>query len=256
MSELLPWQYAAIALVFVWSGFVRSGLGFGGAVLSLPFLLLIVDDPLIFLPIIALHLLFFSSLIMWQSQRARRRDGGGASIDWGYLKYSLKIMMVPKLIGVLGLVTLPTQVMSTIVLTIVVVYSIGYILNKPFKSENPHVDAVFLALGGYVSGTSLIAAPLVMAVYSTHVPRHQLRDTLFVLWFVLVTIKMLSFVALDVDLQLIHHLWLLPAAFVGHLIGQRMHERLLTTDPVQFYRYLGSVLLGVSLLGMGRTLFS
>ena len=50
-----------------------------------------------------------------------------------------------------------------------------------------------------------------MAVYSTHVPRHQLRDTLFVLWFVLVTIKMLSFVALDVDLQLIHHLWLLPA---------------------------------------------
>ena len=52
-------------------------------------------------------------------------------------------MMVPKLIGVLGLVTLPTQVMSTIVLVIVVVYSIGYILNKPFKSENPHVDAVF-----------------------------------------------------------------------------------------------------------------
>ena len=48
----------------------------------------------------------------------------------------------------------------------------------------------------------------------------------------------------------------LPAAFVGHLIGQRMHERLLTTDPVQFYRYLGSVLLGVSLLGIGRTLFS
>ena len=95
MSELLPWQYTAIALVFVWSGFVRSGLGFGGAVLSLPFLLLIVDDPLIFLPIIAVHLLFFSSLIMWQSQRARRRDGGEASIDWGYLKYSLKIMMVP-----------------------------------------------------------------------------------------------------------------------------------------------------------------
>lgn len=256
MSDLLPWQYAAIALVFVWSGFVRSGLGFGGAVLSLPFLLLIVDDPLIFLPIIAMHLLFFSSLIMWQSQRARRRNTGEASIDWGYLQYSLKIMMVPKLIGVLGLVTLPTQVMSTIVLTIVVVYSIGYILNKPFESENPRVDAVFLALGGYVSGTSLIAAPLVMAVYSTHVSRHQLRDTLFVLWFVLVTIKMLSFVALDVDLQLIHHLWLLPAAFVGHLLGQRMHERLLTTDSVQFYRYLGSVLLGVSLLGIGRTLFS
>ena len=85
---------------------------------------------------------------MWQSQRARRRDGGEASIDWGYLKYSLKIMMVPKLIGVLGLVTLPTQVMSTIVLAIVVVYSIGYILNKPFKSKTLTWMRSFLRLVG------------------------------------------------------------------------------------------------------------
>ena len=76
------------------------------------------------------------------------------------------------------------------------------------------------------------------------------------LWLTHLVLLMLSLVLMLVDLQLVHHLWLLPAAFVGHLLGQRMHERLLATDPVQFYRYLGSVLLGVSLLGIGRTLFS
>ena len=57
----LSWvQYALIGLVFIWSGFVRSGLGFGGAVLSLPFLLLIDNNPLVYLPIISVHLLVFS----------------------------------------------------------------------------------------------------------------------------------------------------------------------------------------------------
>lgn len=252
MIDLSAWQYAAIALIFVWSGFVRSGLGFGGAVLSLPFLLLIVDDPLIWLPIVAVHLLFFSSLIMWKSHRS----GSGTSIDWPYLKVSLKVILIPKAIGVLGLLTLPSAIMSALVFLIVIVYATGYVLNRPFRSSNPWTDRVFLAMGGYVSGTSLIAAPLIMAVYSTHVPREKLRDTLFVLWFLLVSIKMASFLALGVDLQLIHHLWLLPAAFVGHLIGERVHQRLLRTDSVKFYRLLGGVLLAVSVIGMGRILLS
>ena len=50
MEHLAPVQLVLIGLVFVWSGFVRSGLGFGGAVLALPFLLLIHNDPLLFLP--------------------------------------------------------------------------------------------------------------------------------------------------------------------------------------------------------------
>ena len=48
MSDLALYQYVLIGLIFIWSGFVRSGLGFGGAVLSLPFLLLVLDDPLKF----------------------------------------------------------------------------------------------------------------------------------------------------------------------------------------------------------------
>ena len=50
MEGLETWQYLTIALLFVWGGFVRSGLGFGGAVLTLPFLLLVHNEPLVFLP--------------------------------------------------------------------------------------------------------------------------------------------------------------------------------------------------------------
>ncbi|BBI70549.2 hypothetical protein HAALTHF_05370n [Vreelandella aquamarina] len=59
MADLLWYQYVLIGLIFAWSGFVRTSLGFGGAVLALPFLPLVVNEPLVFLPIIAIHLLIF-----------------------------------------------------------------------------------------------------------------------------------------------------------------------------------------------------
>lgn len=254
MDDLLWWQYALMGLTFIWSGFVRTGLGFGGAVLALPFLLLILDDPLVFLPIISIHLLIFSSWNAWQGHRKHGRTAGEGTVDWPYLFKSLKVMIIPKLIGVFGLLTLSNEVMSSIILVIVSVYSVGYILNRPFRSNRPWMDNLFLMLGGYVSGTSLISAPLVIAVYSTHVAREKLRDTLFVLWFILVTIKMVSFVVAGVDLQLEAQLWLFPCALVGHFLGQMLHTYLLNTDAVKFYRILGSVLLTISFIGIARTL--
>ncbi|WP_338043309.1 hypothetical protein [Oceanicoccus sagamiensis] len=69
MYDLLWYQYGLIAIIFIWSGVVRSGLGFGGAVFSLPFLLMIVNDPLIWLPLISVHLLFFSALTVIQNHK-------------------------------------------------------------------------------------------------------------------------------------------------------------------------------------------
>ncbi|GGO88723.1 hypothetical protein GCM10011348_44840 [Marinobacterium nitratireducens] len=255
MADLLWWQYALIGLTFVWSGFVRSGLGFGGAVLSLPFLLLILDRPLVFLPIIGVHLLVFSSWIAWRGYRkvAGERSANGnnsGNIDWTYLRHSLKIMIVPKLIGVFGLLTLPSEIMTGVIFGIVIVYATGYVLNRPFRSSHPWVDNLFLMLGGYVSGTSLIGAPLIVAVYATHVAKHQLRDTLFVLWFILVVIKMTSFLIAGVDLQLIHHLWLLPCALVGHLVGERFHAYLVRSETPLFFRVLGAVLILISSIGI------
>lgn len=253
MSDLSIVQYVLIALIFVWSGFVRSGLGFGGAVLSLPFLLLVLDQPLVFLPIIAVHLLVFSSLTIWMNNR-KRPDAEGTptegTVDWKYLWRILAIMIVPKLIGVFGLITMPGNILSAIIFVIVGLYSVSYIVNKPFRSGSKAVDAVFLMVGGYISGTSLIGAPLIIAVAAQHLPKEKLRDTLFALWFILVMIKMAAFIWAGIDLQLIHHLWLLPCAAVGHVIGLKVHDRILKAETPVFFRVLGVVLLVVSSIGM------
>jgi uncharacterized membrane protein YfcA len=262
VADLLWWQYALIGVIFVWSGFVRSGLGFGGAVLALPFLLLVLNDPLVFLPIISIHLLVFSSWIAFRGARTNQKKSRLAAqagdsvteaegnIAWAYLRKALGIMIIPKLIGVFGLLTLPGNIVTMVIFIIVAIFAISYIINKPFYSNNKTLDTLFLMLGGYVSGTSLIGAPLIVSVFATKVPRHQLRDTLFVLWFILVMIKMISFVLAGVDLQLIHQVWLLPCALIGHVFGQRLHERIVEAETPRFFQFIGVALLVVCLFGI------
>lgn len=257
MSELALYQYLLIGLIFIWSGFVRSGLGFGGAVLSLPFLLLVHDEPLVFLPIISVHLLVFSSLTIAMNNRHTVAGGGtesGSTVDWAYLRRILPIMIVPKIAGVVGLITLPGGVLSAIIFVIVSVYSLTYIFNRPFRSRSPFVDVLFLVVGAYISGTSLIGAPLIIAVMAQHVARERLRDTLLALWFIMVGIKLVAFIWAGVDLQLVHHLWLLPCAAVGHVIGLKAHNKMLQAETPTFFRIVGAVLLTVSVLGMWQSL--
>ncbi|MCR8923105.1 TSUP family transporter [Dasania sp. GY-MA-18] len=260
MAELSDLQYGLIALSFVWSGFVRSGLGFGGAVLSLPFMLLIHNDPLVYLPLISVHLLFFSALSIWLDQRQLKHSAKAApsntthtsTIDWAYLKKSMAIMIVPKLVGVFGLITLPANILSGIIFIIVACYALSYIINKPFSSKNKWLDVFFLCLGAYVSGTSLIGAPLIIVAFVNHVAKEQLRNTLFMLWFILVAIKMAAFIYAGVDLQLIHQLWLLPCAGLGHWLGLLLHKKLLQAESQVFFRLVGSALLLISLIGLWR----
>lgn len=219
--------------------------------MSLPLLLIVDNRPLVYLPIIGVHLLIFSTLTVWQNNRKRAvEEKKPSTVDWVYLKKSMKIMIIPKLIGVAGLLTIPGHIVSGIIFCIISVYSITYIFNKPFKSSHPVSDGIFLSLGAYVSGTSLVGAPLIMTVYMVHVAREKLRDTLFVLWFILVSIKMVAFLIAGVDLQLQAHLWLLPATALGHYFGLKFHTRLATADPVVFYRVIGSALLAVSAFGL------
>ena len=253
MESLAWYEYALVGLVFVWSGFVRSGLGFGGAVLALPFLLLIVNDPLVFLPLIGMHLIFFSTLIMVQSTRDRASEQL-KTINWQYLKRSLWIMIIPKMMGIVGLLTLPPVIMSTIILLIVLAYAIGYIVNRPIEIKTKLQEYGFLGLGAYVSGTSLTGAPRIVPVVASRVKKHELRNTLFVLWWILTSIKLVSFVIVGVDLQLIHHVWLLPCAFIGHLLGNRMHTYLVEQETPTFYRVLGVALVIVSLTGLIKPL--
>jgi len=257
MGQLDALQLALVGLVFIWSGFVRSGLGFGGTVLALPFLLLIHNEPLLFMPLMAVQLLIFSSLMAMSNYRKLNSNSADSivTVDWQYLKYAMSIMIVPKIVGVFGLLTMPPTVMTTIIFVVVFVYAIGYVLNKPFRSNSKLLDCVFLMLGGYISGTSLIGAPLIVAVFASHVSKDKLRDTLFVLWFILVLIKVLGLGVAGVDFNWLQHLWLLPLVTIGHFLGLGFHKKIVNASTPLFYRLMGSVLLVISILGLYKAWF-
>lgn len=247
MMDLTTEQWLAVVLIFLWSGFVRSGIGFGGAALGLPLLLLVKDEPLLFLPIIGIHLLIFTTLTA---------GGRLKHIDWGFVKQAMSWMIVPKIIGVIGLLSLPTSWMVIFVFSISAAYAISWIVQRPVQVHSPWLDRGLLLIGGYVSGASLVGAPLIASVAIRKVPLDAYRDTLFVLWFLLVTIKMGAFVAVGVDLQWQWALWLLAPTAVGHVIGLRFHDRLVKQDSKQVRRWLGAGLLAVSAAGLLQTLLA
>jgi uncharacterized protein len=240
LFEFSSTQMILTALIFIWSGFVRSGLGFGGAALGLPLMLMVYDRPIFWLPIIGTHLLIFTSLTLLTRIR---------NVDWGYLKKSSIYIFPAKLAGVFGLLNLPNQWLVIIIYCITLFYSVLWMLKLTISSKSGWSDKLLLVIGGYVSGTSLTGAPLIVAVFMNHVARAKLRNTLFVLWIVLVIIKLSTFAAFSIDLQFASTLILVPIIAIGHVIGLKTHEYLLTNDE-GFKRVLGVVLMTICILGL------
>ncbi|HIB31302.1 MAG TPA: sulfite exporter TauE/SafE family protein [Candidatus Thioglobus sp.] len=235
-----------VGLIFLWAGFVRTGLGFGGAALGLPLMLLIGGSPVYWLPIIGIHLLFFSSLTLFKSIK---------KVDWQYLKHSLLWIIPPTLIGVAGLLSLPDFVVIVFIYSITIFYAIIWIFEKKITSHKSWVDKLLLILGGYVAGTSLTGAPLIVAVYMRHVTKEYLRNTLFVLWFILVSIKMAAFVTMNVAIDWRFSLALIPVAAIGHVIGIRAHQKIIENDQL-FKKWVGSALLLISSFGLLKVVLS
>jgi uncharacterized membrane protein YfcA len=231
-----------IGLIFIWTGFVRSGLGFGGAALGLPLLLLIYNRPIFWLPIIGSHLLFFSAATL----RTRLNN-----VNWQYLKQSSVFIVPSALVGIFGLLNLPNEWLVIFIYSITLFYAFVWLLNVDIRSSNDWVDKTLLILGGYVAGTSLTGAPLMVAVFMRNVTLSQLRNTLFVLWFLLVSIKMGTFAVLSVNLHLLTAALLLPVAAIGHFLGLKSHEMILRNDRL-FKRLIGGVLILICLLGFWR----
>jgi len=238
--EFSTLEIVLTGILFMWAGFVRSGLGFGGAALGLPFMLLIYDRPVYWIPIIGAHLLFFSGLTL----RTRLND-----VDWRYLKSSLVYILPPTLVGVFGLINLPNLWIVTFIYSVTLFYAVMWVFNKSIHSESRWLDKILLVSGGYIAGTSLTGAPLMVAVYVHNVVKSQLRNTLFVLWFILVTIKMTTFAAFGVDLNVLTAIVLLPVAAVGHFIGLKTHDAILRND-ILFKRLVGMMLVVVSGLAL------
>jgi uncharacterized membrane protein YfcA len=244
LLDLSVLEYALVIIIFIWTGFVRSGLGFGGAALGLPFMLFLHDQALYWLPIIGLHLLIFSSLTL----RTRINN-----VDWIYLKKASKFIFPAAIIGVIGLVQLPNQWLLIFIYSVSLFYAVLWLAGWAIRSNDSWIDKCLLALGGYVAGTSLTGAPLMVAVFAKNVHKGQLRNTLFVLWFILVSVKMIAFITLGVKLNAIASILLLPFAAIGHVIGLKLHDMILQNDQL-FKRFVGGMLIAVSSLGLWNVL--
>lgn len=245
-NDLTAWQFVAIAAIFIWTGFVRTGIGFGGAALGLPLLLLVDDKPLVFLPIVGTHLLLFTSFTV--SSRIQ-------NVNWSVVAKAMSIIIVPKILGLIGLLSLPNYWLIIIVFSITLFYGATWLFNYTIRSQSKTVDVALLSLGGYISGTSLTGAPLIVAVVARYVNKIQLRETLAVLWIILVTFKMGAFVVYDVELQWQFSLILMPFVAIGHYLGLRAHDYFINSDSNTFHRVLGTALIVVSGVGLIKHIF-
>ena len=240
LLEFTPLQIVATGVLFIWAGFVRSGLGFGGAALGLPLMLFINDQPLYWLPVIGIHLLFFSGLTL----RTRMHN-----VDWVYLKKASLFVVPGALIGVFGLISLPTHWLVIFIYSITLFYALLWLLNIKLHSNNRWLDGFLLLSGGYVAGISLSGAPLMVAVFMRNIAAHQLRNTMFVLWFIIVSIKLATLSSFGFSLYPLDALLLIPVAAIGHVIGLRVHDYILQNDRL-FKQVVGGVLAVICLLGL------
>ena len=246
LAEFSFYQIIAIGLLFMWAGFVRTGLGFGGAALGLPLMLFIYNQPLFWLPMISVHLLFFSGLTLFTRLN---------NVDWGYLRHASIFIMPPAVIGVFGLINLPTLWLNIFIYSVTLFYGVIWFLNYMIESHHNWVDKLLLMLGGYIAGTSLTGAPLMVAVFMRKVRKEQLRDTLFVLWFVLVSIKMSTFMMLKVELHFLTALSLIPVAAIGHYLGLKAHDNISKND-IAFKRWMGGGIVIISVLGLWDQIYA
>ncbi len=147
------------------------------------------------------------------------------------------------------MLNLPIIWLNNIIYSVTLFYGFTLLLNRGIKSQHAWADRDLLILGVYIAGISLSGAPLMVAVYMRNVSKYQLRDTLFVLGFILVSIKMTTFLVLSVDLHFETALVLLPIAAIGHMLGLKAHNAIMRNDLL-FKRWIGGGLVVVSVLGL------
>jgi len=208
----------------------------------LPILMLVSGSPIDWLPIIGIHLLFFSSITLLNSLK---------QVDWKYLKQSLPWIIPAQMIGVIGLLSFSPIVMIVVVYSITSFYAITWIINKNIASKKNWVNRLLLIMGGYISGTSLMGGALLVAVYAANIEVKKLRNTLFVLWFLIVSIKMAAFLFVGVFIDWKFSLMLIPVAGIGHIIGLKVHDQLIKNDA-KFKQWIGSALLLVCIIGLTK----
>ena len=79
------------------------------------------------------------------------------------------------LLGVVGLISLSDKVISIFIYCVTIFYAIIWIKDTKIVSSSEWADKLLLLLGGYVAGTSLTGAPMLVAVYVKNIAKECLR---------------------------------------------------------------------------------
>ena len=211
-----------------------------------PIALLAVDSVIFLVPIVCIQLVVFSGTTLLRDYQR---------INWRVAGCLFGATLPAILAGVFGLIKLPQFTVLLMLYFIIAAYALSYIFNFRVQKPSKWLEIPSLLIGGYASGIALAGAPIIAAVGIRYLKKEEVRATLFVVWILTAGIKLTTLYSFGVDLQLRHQLWLLPMAFAGHLVGMRLHERLLKMQNLVFYRWMGIGLLSLSLIGLSRHLF-
>jgi len=233
-------QIGLMALIFVWTAFVRSSIGFGGIALGMPFMLLVHNEALFWLPIFGIHLLFFSAMTLRRDLR---------NIDWTYLKKAGVYIFPAALVGIFGLVSLPNDFLVTFIYSFTIFYALLWVMDWAINSKQGWLDKILLAIGGYVIGLGMPGMPLISSVFMRFVAMRHLRNTLFVLVSTTTVVRMGFFVATDVNLHFWFALCLIPTAWIGHQLGLKAHDYIMNNQTL-FRRVVGGALILVCTIGL------
>lgn len=228
-------------LCFIWSGFVRTGLGVGSTVLMLPFALLVVNSPLVIIPLATAHSVVLSSLTVIQYFK---------NVSWRHVGIFTGITALPFILGLYGLITLPEKWLTLLVYGITLMYSISYIFPLPLPTANKGFDLVSLIIGGYINGLSFTGGPPLAAVMSKYVAKWQFRDTFLAMTILVALTKLVTLYWAGISLQPQLQLYMIPAVLLGHVLGLRFHRYFLTREERDFYRGLGIVLISTIVIGI------
>ncbi|MFK7862333.1 MAG: hypothetical protein AB8B64_26230 [Granulosicoccus sp.] len=161
---------------------------------------------------------------------------------------------MPFAFGLFGLPNLSAKVLAFFVDAVTLLCGIFYVLHKAMVSRNRFMGAICLFGSGNVSGVSLMGAPLMVAYSTSRPPAAKQRDTLFVMWILLVIGKLTSFMAAGVNLQWQFSALTLPRAAFGHFLGLQAHHSLVGAEHRQFNLVIGLGLCCVSILGLWAAL--
>ena len=230
---------AFLFLCFIWSGFVRTGFGFGGNALMLPIALLVISDPLVIIPVTAVQAMLFSGFEVARNFK---------KVDWKKVGIIFLIISPAFAAGLYGLINLPDRVLTLAIYAITIAYGLSYIFQIKVRLNCKLLDLGSLLLGGYITGFALSGSPPIVAVAMKYIPKNLLRNSLLTFWILVGATKLITLGLAQIDLQLFLNIFSLPAVILGHYLGLKFHDHILKSQ--KFYRLLGGVLLFISIIGI------